>query len=102
MILMCPVSSEDFERCRPVLETMEGWEKTEGITAWDDLPEAAQAIRTEEEALGEVGRVLVRYSGTEPLLRIMVEGEGEDGIRASAERLATAFKRLLGTPGGER
>jgi phosphoglucosamine mutase len=61
----------------------------------DQIPSLALAIRRAEERLGGAGRVLVRYSGTEPLLRIMAEGHAPDdvaaavaGIVAEAERLA--------------
>ena len=37
-----PTSFEELERCKPVLEEMPGWERTEGMTAWEDLPEAAR------------------------------------------------------------
>ncbi|MGH2710411.1 MAG: phosphoglucosamine mutase [Actinomycetota bacterium] len=46
------------------------------------------AIRRVEETLGDRGRVLVRASGTEPLVRIMVEAESEDEARRHAETLA--------------
>jgi phosphoglucosamine mutase len=55
------------------------------------LPQAAA-----EAALGDGGRVLVRASGTEPLVRVMVEAETEAGARAVAERLAEVVGDQLG------
>jgi phosphoglucosamine mutase len=53
--------------------------------------EAVQgAVREVERALGSRGRVVLRPSGTEPLIRVMVEGENEDVVRAHAERIAEA------------
>src|SRR5262249_37409578 len=57
----------------------------------------AVEIARAEGALGERGRVLVRYSGTEPLLRVMIEGEKESQIQALAESIAAAARRALGT-----
>jgi phosphoglucosamine mutase len=55
--------------------------------------EAVKAAVVEVEAeLGEKGRVLLRKSGTEPLLRVMVEGEDADLVQASALKIADAVK----------
>jgi phosphoglucosamine mutase len=60
------------------------------------LPGVCGAIATAEATLADRGRVLVRYSGTEALLRIMVEGEQEAHIRKLAEAIATEVRRALG------
>jgi phosphoglucosamine mutase len=59
-----------------------------------EAPELAAAVRTAERALGERGRVLVRASGTEPLLRIMVEAETESEAREHAEAVARAARSV--------
>jgi len=64
--------------------------------ALETMPELQQAIADSELRLNGSGRVLVRYSGTEPLLRIMVEGERDRIIREEAERLAEIVKAHLG------
>lgn len=60
------------------------------------IPDVAKAIRDGEQSLNGCGRVLVRYSGTEPLLRIMVEGEQATVIQGVAERLAAVVRTHLG------
>jgi len=60
------------------------------------IPDVAKAIRDGEQSLNGCGRVLVRYSGTEPLLRIMVEGEQSTVIQGVAERLAAVVRTHLG------
>jgi phosphoglucosamine mutase len=62
----------------------------------DQLPEMQARIRQVEAELGDRGRVLIRYSGTERKARIMVEGEQEDRVRDFAEDLAATLRRALG------
>ena len=59
-------------------------------------PELAKAVADVEERLGGRGRVLLRYSGTEPLCRVMVEGEDEDVVRKLAHELAALVESVLG------
>jgi len=62
----------------------------------DSLAEASKLIRATETELGERGRVLVRWSGTEPKLRVMLEGEDEAWIRERAQAIVEAARRDLG------
>jgi len=59
------------------------------------LPEARQALQAAEKRLGARGRLLVRYSGTEPLLRIMVEGDNDQEIQRVGQDLAQSLEKLL-------
>ncbi len=61
----------------------------------ESVPDIDRAIRESERRLNGSGRVLVRYSGTEPLLRIMVEGEQDGVIREVAEDLARLVRTHL-------
>jgi phosphoglucosamine mutase len=56
---------------------------------------SAVMARVEDRLKGE-GRLLVRYSGTEPLLRVMLEGKREDEIRAWAQEIVDVVKQELG------
>ena len=60
------------------------------------IPEIDGKVKTIEKTLGKTGRLLVRYSGTEPLLRIMVEGEDEDKLHQYALDLVEVVKKYLG------
>ncbi|OYV20314.1 MAG: phosphoglucosamine mutase [Methylococcaceae bacterium NSM2-1] len=54
------------------------------------------AVRAVEEKLGNKGRVLLRASGTEPLIRVMVEGEHADLVKNYAQQLAEDVKKAIG------
>ncbi len=62
----------------------------------NEIPVIRAVIDRVEEQLGDNGRVLVRYSGTEPLLRIMLEGQDQDEIAAMANEIARAVENELG------
>jgi phosphoglucosamine mutase len=62
----------------------------------DDVPRISRAIREVEQKLGDTGRVLVRYSGTEALCRVMVEGPDQETIRTYGREIAAAVKEALG------
>jgi phosphoglucosamine mutase len=64
--------------------------------ALTDMPRLVQARQRVENELGEDGRVLLRYSGTEPLARIMVEGPDLDRIRSQAQELAKLIAAEIG------
>ncbi|MBI4764013.1 MAG: phosphoglucosamine mutase [Deltaproteobacteria bacterium] len=59
----------------------------------EEFPAVIQQIKKVERKLGEKGRLLVRFSGTEPLVRVMVEGENEKEIVALAEETARVIER---------
>jgi phosphoglucosamine mutase len=63
-----------------------------------EFQEIKLKIEEMERTLGNSGRVLIRYSGTEPLLRIMVEGEDEAQLRRFAEHLVELVKKRIGKP----
>ncbi|MGB9722916.1 MAG: phosphoglucosamine mutase [Chloroflexia bacterium] len=63
------------------------------------LPEVREAQARVQERLGAKGRVLLRYSGTQPLLRVMVEGEDEEIVAWAADVLAEAAGRALAEGG---
>jgi len=60
------------------------------------LPAVQREIQSAEAALEGRGRVLVRYSGTEPLARVMIEGPDEGRIRALAANIVAAIQAAIG------
>jgi phosphoglucosamine mutase len=62
---------------------------------FESLPEVSHAVARAESALGGRGRVLLRYSGTESLARVMVEGEDAATVRALAEEIANVVEKEL-------
>lgn len=61
-----------------------------------EVPRVMDEVRRIESELGDDGRVLLRYSGTEPLARVMVEGPEEAHIRKNAQELANCIAREIG------
>ena len=62
----------------------------------ETLPAVVETIRAAEEALRDTGRVVIRYSGTEALARVMIEAESEAAMRQHAEAIAAAIRAELG------
>jgi phosphoglucosamine mutase len=62
----------------------------------ESLPRFQQALAAAKKALGTTGRILVRYSGTENLVRVMVEGEDGTQIKAIAENLRDVLRQEIG------
>jgi phosphoglucosamine mutase len=62
---------------------------------FESHPEIAKSIQNAQDALKDRGRVFVRYSGTEPLARVMVEGEDYAQIKSLAQDIAGNIRRIL-------
>jgi phosphoglucosamine mutase len=56
----------------------------------------ASAIHAAEEELKDSGRVVIRYSGTEALARVMIEAESEEAMKRHAKAIADAIRAELG------
>ena len=81
-----------FQRYPQLLVNVRVSEKT----PFEDLPSVKRAAREVQQSLNGRGRLLLRYSGTEPLARIMIEGEDETGIAAYADTIAQAIQKEIG------
>jgi phosphoglucosamine mutase len=62
----------------------------------DSLPEVARALAEAQSSLGDNGRVVLRYSGTEPLARVMVEAERDADVERFSKSIANALRSSIG------
>ena len=85
-------SLAEFRRYPPLLRSV----RVAAKPRLEELPGIAAAARRVESTLGGDGRLVLRYSGTEPLARIMLEGPDEDLIARLAAELAAAIEREIG------
>jgi phosphoglucosamine mutase len=63
---------------------------------FDQVPSVKDAIEAAQHELNGNGRVVVRYSGTEALARVMIEAESEERMNALTDRIAGAIRSVLG------
>jgi phosphoglucosamine mutase len=89
---------------RPLSELVGGFERVPQVLVnvnvankrpVEELPDFLRQLALVEKELDGKGRVLVRYSGTEPKARVMVEGDDEARVRSYAADLAAALQRSL-------
>jgi phosphoglucosamine mutase len=85
--------AEGFEHHPQVLLNVEVREKRPFV----EVEQIQQLAREIEAQLGDRGRLLLRYSGTEPLARVMIEGENQEAIEAHASNLASVIQETIGT-----
>lgn len=62
----------------------------------ETIPRLGERVRHMEAAMNGLGRILIRYSGTEPLARVMIEGEDRRAIEAMARELAEIIRSEIG------
>ncbi len=67
--------------------------RTDSPVDLDGSPEISAAVQSVEEILGDRGRVVLRRSGTEPVVRVMVEGEDQGEVESVANDIADAVRR---------
>lgn len=84
--------TEGFQRYPQVLVNV----RVRARRPFDELPAVQKLAKEVEQKLGDRGRLLLRYSGTESLARVMIEGESQSEIEAQANALAEAIKSELG------
>lgn len=65
-------------------------------TPFEQVPEIVAALKEAEAKLAGTGRILLRYSGTEPLVRVMVEGKNEKQVNDVCSKLAEIVEKCLG------
>lgn len=84
--------TEGFKRFPQILVNVKVKEKR----PFEDVAEIAEASKILEGELGNKGRLLLRYSGTENLARVMIEGENQADVEAKANNLADIIRNALG------
>ena len=92
--LLDALAGAALQRCPQVLRNV-------AVADRDALAEAAdvwEEVRRIEEDLGQNGRVLLRPSGTEPLVRVMVEAPTQIEAESAAQRIVNALQVALGPP----
>ena len=82
----------DLKRCMDVLPQVLRNVRVQHKTPFEQMPEVHKLIQAAEEKLGHRGRVLVRYSGTENLARVMLEGEDQNRLETMAADIARALE----------
>ena len=82
-----------FERYPQVLVNVQVREKR----PFSEIPALQEAVKETEEKLSQKGRLLLRYSGTEALARIMIEGERQSDIENYASQIARIIEREIGS-----
>jgi len=78
--------SDDDVRFWPVIEE----------TQFEELPQITSLLQETENELNGKGRVLLRYSGTEPKVRLLIEGREQSQIDRQADRIADAIQSAIG------
>ena len=63
---------------------------------FEELPSVQRLASEIQQTLGDRGRLLLRYSGTEPLARVMIEGPSESEVNENAQHLAAAIQKEIG------
>jgi phosphoglucosamine mutase len=62
----------------------------------ETLADVSKTLAEAERSLGQSGRVVLRYSGTEPLARVMVEAERDEDVRRWSDALASSLRSSIG------
>jgi phosphoglucosamine mutase len=65
----------------------------------ESIPALAERVRRFEAEMGAAGRIVLRYSGTEPLARVMIEGAEEGRINEMARELGSMIEQAIGEQG---
>jgi phosphoglucosamine mutase len=64
--------------------------------AWETLPDVMKLVKDVEAKLNGEGRVLLRYSGTEPKARLLIEGPDGDQIKSFADEISGRIREKIG------